>query len=163
MGMAANRNKQAMTYALPNEQHEVFKTDEDGHIIFFEDSEGNRYAESAGEYEQLYYDPVEFRANINGKLSEVTLQAFGIDNSANYCELITGKVRSTGKPIFPLEIGAVIWRASDIEYKNIWDKEKKQEKGVVDGGSADYVVRGVVPESLNEVRYLLKRLKVAEE
>lgn len=161
--MTSIRNKQIMYYALPRAEQEIYKRDENNNIVTFTDADGTVYAEGTGEYEQTYYTEVEFKANINGKLSEVTLQAFGIDNSANYCELITGKVRISGEPLFPLTIGTVIWRASEVTYTTVWDESTQQEITLPDGSGADYVVRGVVPESLNEVRYLLKRLKVAEE
>lgn len=161
--MTSIRNKQTMYYALPRAEQEIYKRDENNNIVTFTDADGTIYAEGTGEYEQTYNTEVEFKANINGKLSEVTLQAFGIDNSANYCELITGKVRISGEPLFPLTIGTVIWRASEVTYTNVWDESTQQQITLPDGSGADYVVRGVVPESLNEVRYLLKRLKVAEE
>lgn len=141
------RNRQKMYFSNPNDLQPIYERDEDGNIIYI-DVDGESVPIDTGEMELGFDEPVEFFANINGKLSEVTLEAFGIDNSMNYCEIVTNK------DAFDMKIGAIIWRSSEIKYK---------ADGNPDIDSADYVIRGVVKESLNEDRYLVKRLSVGDE
>lgn len=141
------RNRQRMYFSNPGELQPIYERDEDGNIITTEVN-GQLVPLDTGEFELTFTEPIEFFANINGKLSEVTLEAFGIDNSMNYCEIVTNK------NAFGLKIGAIIWRSSKVIIK---------PNGNPDVDSADYVVRGVVKESLNEDRYLVKRLSVGDD
>lgn len=141
------RNRQRMYFSNPGELQPIYERDADGNIITTEVN-GQLVPLDTGEFELTFEEPIEFFANINGKLSEVTLEAFGIDNSMNYCEIVTNK------NALDLKIGAIIWRSSKVVVK---------PNGNPDVDSADYVVRGVVKESLNEDRYLVKRLSVGDD
>lgn len=138
-----NRNKQQMFYSLQNGRKPIYETDEEGNIIYFEDSEGNRYPSETGEYEIKYEMPVEFWANISSTLASAAFKPFGIDNSSNKA------VISCEKGLLPIKEGSLIWRKSEIEYK---------PDGSVDSASADYQVKGVAIEGLNSDLYLLERL-----
>ena len=79
-----------------------------------------------------------------------TAKEFGIDDSTNYAQLVTDK------NAFPLVEGTLIWKRSEVGYKD-------NEKTIIDSTSADYIVKGVADEGLTVDLYLLrKNVKNAE-
>lgn len=134
-----------MYYALQGESFPVYETDEEGNILYYTDKDGNKYPMSTGEVQTGYGQPVEFKANINGKLHDIIIRAFGADNSSNYAQIVDQKGR------LPFEIGTRIWRKSEVRFKD-------KAKTIVDGDSADYVVRGILDEGLNEDMFYLQKL-----
>lgn len=142
--MTLDSNKQKLYYSLQNGQIPIYETDENGNIIYYTDSEGNKIPLETGEQETGYSQPVCFFANISNKLNEVVWKDYGIDNSTNYSQIIVSK----GK--LPLKAGSVVWKQSEIGYKDI-------NKTVVDETTADYVVKGVADEGLSEDLFLLQR------
>lgn len=147
------RNKQEMKYSLQQDEIPVYETDEDGNIkydsytdsdgnkIFVLDEEGNMIPLETGETMIGYSEPVSFFANINNKLDEVTWREYGIDDTTKFAQLVVDKDE------LPLQVGSIIWKKSEVEYKN----------GMVDDTSCDYTVKGVADEGLSVDLFLLQR------
>lgn len=145
-----------MKYALQLGEMPVFETDEDGNVQYdgftddegnffpYFDKDGNKIPILTGEYEIRYSEPVPFSANINNKLDEVAWREYGIDNSANYAQIVVDK------NTLPLKAGSVIWKKSEVDYKD-------EAKTIVDDTTADYVVKGVADEGLSVDLFLLQR------
>ena len=142
--MTLQSNKQAMKYSLQGERVPIYETDENGNIIYYEDSDGNKIPMETGEYTTGYSHPVPFFANINNKLNEVVWKDYGIDDSTNYAQIIASKDE------LPLKAGSVIWKKSEVGYKD-------DDKTIVDETTADYIVKGVADEGMSEDLFLLKR------
>ena len=142
--MTLQSNKQAMKYSLQGERVPIYEMDENGHIIYYTDSDGNKIPIETGEYTTGYLRPIPFLANINNKLNEVVWQDFGIDDSTNYAQIITSKGE------LPLKAGSVIWKKSEVGYKD-------DEKTIVDETTADYTVKGIADEGMSEDLFLLQR------
>lgn len=142
--MTLASNKQKMYYSLQDGQIPIYEsyTDEEGNIIYITDDDGNKI--ETGETTIGYTKPVEFKANITNKLNEVVWQDYGIDDSTNYAQIIV--IKSS----LPLKAGSVIWKKTQILYKDY-------ENTIPDESSADYTVKGVADEGLNEDLFLLKR------
>ena len=138
------QNKQSMKYSLQGEKLPIYETDENGNVIYYTDSDGNKIPMETGEYTTGYSQPVSFFANINNKLNEVVWQDYGIDNSTNYAQIIASKDE------LPLKVGGVIWKKSEVGYKD-------DEKNIVDETTADYTVKGIADEGMSEDLFLLQR------
>ena len=138
------KNKQQMFYALPNGEVSIYKTDKDGNIVFIEIG-GEMIPVETGDCEQGYLKPVEFHNGISGKLSKALVKEFGVDDTTLYAQM------DTEANEFPIVNGTLIWRKSEIKYKD-------NEKTRIDSSSADYVVSGILDEGLNTWNYLLKRV-----
>src|SRR5574344_691175 len=100
--MTLDANKQKLHYSLQNGQMPIYATDENGNIIYYTDSDGNKIPLETGEYITGYLKPVSFFANINNKLNEVVWQDYGIDDSTNYAQIVASKDE------LPLKAGSVI-------------------------------------------------------
>ena len=154
--MTLQSNKQAMKYSLQGERVPIYETDEneniiydhytdsDGNIIYYLDENGNKIPLATGEYTTGYSQPVSFFANINNKLNEVIWQDYGIDDSTNYAQIITSKDE------LPLKVGSVIWKKSEVGYKD-------DGNTIVDETTADYTVKGIADEGMSEDLFLLQR------
>lgn len=142
--MTLASNKQKMFYSLQDDEIPIYEsyTDEEGNVIYITDDDGNKI--ETGETTIGYTKPVEFKANITNKLNEVVWQDYGIDDSTNYAQIIVSK------SALPLKAGSVIWKKSEIVYKD-------DDNTIPDESSADYTVKGVADEGLNEDLFLLKR------
>ena len=142
--MTLASNKQSMKYSLQGERVPIYETDENGKIIYYTDSDGNKIPMETGECTTGYSHPVSFFANINNKLNEVVWQDYGIDDSTNYAQLITSKNE------LPMKVGSVIWKKSEVGYKD-------DENTIVDETTADYTVKGIADEGMSEDLFLLQR------
>lgn len=142
--MVLEQNQQKMYYSLQDGQIPIYEsyTDDDGNIIYILDDNGNKI--ETGEYQTGYTKPIPFNACINNKLNEVVWQDYGIDDSTNYAQILVSK------GALPLKAGSVIWKRSEIAYKD-------NDNTIPDESSADYVVKGVADEGLNFDLFLLKR------
>ncbi len=89
-----------------------------------------------------FLEPVLFSANISNKLSEVLVKEFGIDDSSSYCQIVTDK------GYLPIKAGDVIWKKSEVG---------RDDDGLVDNKTADYVVKGVADEGLTADLFLLQK------
>ena len=136
-----NKNKQKMFYANPQESKPIYETDEFGNIKYIE-VDGEMVPVETGEYTPSITMPKEFKANINGKLNDVIIRAFGADSSDNHAQIVADK------NVLPFEIGTRIWLRSKVEYTD-------SEKTIPDIYSADYRVDGVLREGLNEDMFYL--------
>ena len=137
-------NKQSMKYSLQGERVPIYETDENGNIVYYTDSDGNKIPIETGEYTTGYLQPIPFLANINNKLNEVVWKDYGIDDSTNYAQIVTSKDE------LPLKVGSVIWKKSEVGYKD-------DEKTIVDETTADYTVKGIADEGMSEDLFLLQR------
>lgn len=139
------KNKQKMKYALQIDEVPIYQTDEYGNIIYYTDSEGNQIPLETGEYEVGYSEPVQFMNGISGKLSEVLVEAFGINDTSLYAQMdyMAGE--------FPFKAGTLIWKKSEVQYK---DEAKTRPEPL----SSDYEIVGVLDEYQNQWSCLLKRV-----
>lgn len=142
--MTLQANKQDMKYSLQGERIPIYETDDDGNVIYYTDSDGDKIPIETGDYTTGYSNPVSFFANINNKLNEVVWQDYGIDNSTNYAQIVASKDE------LPLKAGSVIWKKSEVGYKD-------DDKTIVDETTADYIVKGVADEGMSEDLFLLQR------
>ena len=134
-----NKNKQTLYYANQDKEVPITET--------YYDDEGNAYELDTGETELVYGEPIEFSANISNKLDEVRWAEYGIDNSANYAQIVADK----GK--IPLKVGSIIWKKSIVGYLDLAET-------IVDEITSDYTVKGVADEGLSVDLFLLqKRVK----
>ena len=139
-----NKNKQKQYYSNPGKLVPIYETDEFGNIQYIE-VDGELVPVETGEYEPGFSMPVEFKANIAGKLNDVIVRAFGADSSDNHAQIVADK------GMLPFKIGTRIWLRSKAEYKD-------EAKTIVDGDSADYVVRGLMLEALDHDEFYLEVL-----
>lgn len=133
-----------MKYALQNAEIPIYQTDEDGNILYYEDSEGNKIPLETGETEIGFGEPVSFLANINNKLNEVVWAEYGIDDSTKFSQIVADK------GVLPLKPGSVIWKKSEVGYKD-------DARTIIDDTTADYVVKGVADEGLSVDLFLLQK------
>ena len=139
------KNKQQMYYSLPIGEQPIYELDENGNkVISYVDEDGNIYYEDTGEMEMVYSKPIPFMNGISGKLSEVLVKEFGIDDTSMYAEMDTEANK------YPIVAESLIWLKSEVLYKDM-------DKTIPDKTSCDYVVSGVLNEGLNVWNYLLKR------
>ena len=135
------KNKQAMFYSLPTDETvPIYQLDDEGNIIY-EETGGELIALTNGEHVK-YAEPVGFSNGISGDLNSFDLQAFGVDDSNGYAKM----VYKNGA--LPLVKGAIIWKKSEIRYNG----------ENVDETSADYMVKAIRDEDLNEWSALLQRI-----
>ena len=78
-------NKQSMKYSLQGERVPIYETDENGNIVYYTDSDGNKIPIETGESTTGYSQPVSFFGNISMSGGEVDSVEFGIDVSGNAC------------------------------------------------------------------------------
>lgn len=132
-----------MKYALQNAEIPIYQTDEDGNILYYEDSEGNKIPLETGETEIGFSEPVPFLSSLAMSGGEAEAQEFGLDISSYDAIMIMQK------NAVPITEGSLIWFESEVGYKD-------SESTVVDGNTADFTVVAVKP-SLNFTKYVLKK------
>ena len=137
-------NKQSMKYSLQGERVPIYETDENGNIVYYTDSDGNKIPIETGESTTGYSQPVSFFGNISMSGGEVDSVEFGIDVSGYDATLVVDK------GTIPIDETSLIWHTSEVEYKD-------EEKTIVDENTADYKVIAVKP-SLNTIKYILGRI-----
>lgn len=136
------RNQQSMKYALQIGEVPIYQTDEDGNIIYYEDSDGNRIPLETGETEIGYSEPVSFLSSLAMSGGEAEAQEFGLSTSDYNATLLCQK------GAYPIDEGSLIWTKSEVGHKDTNNE-------ITDPISADYEVIKV-SESLNFVKYVLK-------
>lgn len=132
-----------MKYALQNAEIPIYQTDEDGNILYYEDSEGNKIPIETGETEIGYSIPQEFLSNFSMSGGEAEAQEYGLDISSYDAIMIMQK------NAVPITEGSLIWIESKVGYKDSGNT-------IVDGDTADFTVVAVKP-SLNFTKYVLKK------
>lgn len=135
-------NKQEMQYSKQGQRVIIYERDDDGNVKYYVDTDGNKIPLVADE-KIGFSDPVEFRANISNKLSEVLVKEFGIDDSSTYVQIVTDK------GYLPLKSGDIVWKQSKVE---------RDSDGLVDPLTADYTVKGVADEGLTVDLFLLQKV-----
>lgn len=164
----ARINKQNMHYSLYSGTVPVYEKDTQGNVIYIV-LDGERVPVEAGTQEARYSEPVPFAANISSNLNEMHVRAWGVDQSSIYSEIVCQKDE------LPLEVGAIIWRQSPIEYDQVGVMQvvtdtntqvvESEEEPVVSEvpvyaprqSSADYTVVGIRAEGLTEDWFLLQK------
>ena len=139
-----NKNKQKQYYSNPGKLVPIYETDDEGNIRYIE-VDGELVPVETGEYEPGYSLPVEFKANIAGKLDNVIIRASGADASDNHAQIVVDK------GVLPFKIGTRIWLISKVRYKD-------ETKTIVDGDSADYIVKGTMLEAFDHDEFYLEVL-----
>lgn len=141
--MTLNANKQKLYYANQDKIVPIYETDEDGNIIYYEDSDGNEYPLETGVTKVVYGEPVEFKGNIALSSSgEAQSVEYGLDMSSYSSVLVLDK------GLIPLKESSLIWHENE---------PRNDKDGNVDEESADYRVVKVSP-SINVDKYLLEKV-----
>lgn len=135
-------NKQKMQYSKQGQRVIIYERDDDGNVKYYVDTDGNKIPLVADE-KIGFSEPVEFRANISNKLSEVLVKEFGIDDSSTYVQIVTDK------GYLPLKSGDIVWKQSKVEHDS---------DGLADPLTADYTVKGVADEGLTVDLFLLQKV-----
>lgn len=139
------KNEQQMYYSLVIGEEPIYELDEKGEpIVDYVDEEGNIYYRETGEYKPVFSIPRPFKNGISGKLSEVLVKEFGIDDTTLYAEMETEANK------YQIAPESIIWRKSEVKYEDV-------DQTIPDRTSCDYVVAGVLDEGLNTWLYLLRR------
>lgn len=133
-----------MKYALQNAEIPIYQTDEDGNIIHYEDSEGNKIPLETGETEIGFSEPVSFLSSLAMSGGEAEAQEFGLSISDYNATLLCQK------GAYPIVEGSLIWTKSEVGYKDTNNE-------IIDPISADYEIIKV-SESLNFVKYVLNAI-----
>ena len=142
----AERNKQALKYALLIGVEPVYVLDENGdRIIDYVDEHGVVHYRVTGDKQKIYSDPIDFRANIAFSGGEIRAVEFGI-NDSNYDASLLYTLSE-----FPIDETSLIWYKNEPQY--IGTDENRH----VDPNSADYKVLQV-KDSLNFTKVLLGKL-----
>lgn len=142
----AERNKQALKYALLIGVEPVYVLDENGdRIVDYIDEHGVAHYRVTGDKQKIYSDPTDFRANIAFSGGEIRAVEFGI-NDSNYDASLLYTLSE-----FPINETSLIWYKSEPQY--IGTDENRH----VDPNSADYKVLQV-KDSLNFTKVLLGKL-----
>ena len=149
-------NKQPMKYALYLGSAYKVQTEEDGNPRYYEDDDGNRIYHVTGEPKDFYGEPQEFDANFSEAGGEAEAQEYGL-STADYEGVIM-----YGKGAYPITIGALIWKDSEVEYDsktNYYTKDLHEliEVHSPSRKSADFVVMKT-PDSLNFTRLILEAI-----
>lgn len=136
-------NKQKMKYSLQTGKIPKYETDSKGNVVTTI-VDGVEQPKKTGEYVTEYSDPVIFYANISNKLNESLIKDFGVDDSTNFSQIVTGKGE------IPLDVGSLIWKRSEVRYL---DPDKTQP----DPKSCDYIVKGIADEGIEVDLFLLQK------
>ena len=137
----ARRSKQIMYYSNFHKSESIYLTDENGNIVYRTMPDGEKIAVRDGETKEGYDEPTEFMNTISGSLTEDELMAFGSEARA------VAKI-TYHKGEYPVRIGTLIWKDSEVKYI---DNE-------VDENSADYRVMGILDEGQHFYRAIMERV-----
>lgn len=143
--MTLAQNKQKLYYALQTNSVPVYETDEDGNIIYYEDSDGNRIPLETGGTQEGYSQPVLFLGNIAMSGGEVKDEEYGLSVADYDAVLIMQKNE------IPVTETSRIWFESEVGYTDT-------SQTIVDGDTSDFRIVSIKP-SLNTVKYVLKRIE----
>ena len=154
--MALRENKTAMKFATYITNAPIFNTDEDGNILYFTDTEGNRYPMDTGETEDKYGNVTDMSANISMSGGDAEPVEYGLSVSDYQAVLVTDRNAYT------LKEGDYIWVNSPVEYEYNGEEVELPIKGgdkvttkVVKVETADYQVMKK-SDSLNFTKFILK-------
>lgn len=149
------KNSQKMYYALQIGEVPIYQTDNDGNILYFEDSDGNKIPLETGEEEIVFSTPQPIMASISESGGESTAVEYGLSQE-DYSAVLLIK-----KHEYPLVEGALIWTSSNVEYKYGGQEVTYEIDGKIITTtapiqtSADYMVKKVPKMPLNFANILL--------
>lgn len=135
------KNQQKLYFSTYAEQIPVYKRNRDGNILYTDVGGGNMRPVKIGTVAG-YNEPVIFYANISMSGGEAAAREYGFDIGSYEAVIVTAD------KTLPITELSRIWHTTEPQ---------RNADGTVNGDSADYSVLAVKP-SLNEVRYLLKKL-----
>ena len=138
------KNKQKMYYSLYSTASEVYEQEGTSVKTIVDQETGETIPVEVGTLKPVYAPPVEFKANITSNLNKLHIEAYGVDQSAIYSEIMVQK------GLVPLKIGTIIWRESPI----VWEDE---ENRIPYQPSSDYTVMGLLTEYQHYDFFLLQR------
>lgn len=149
------KNKQSMMYALQLGTVPIYQTDEDGNVLYYEDSEGNKIPLETGDEDIIFSTPQLFMANISESGGESTALEYGLSPEDYTAVLVIAK------NAVPLVEGALIWANSTPEYKYGGEEVTYEIEGkevtttAPEQTSADYMVKKAPKMPLNFAKILL--------
>lgn len=149
------KNSQKMYYALQIGTVPIYQTGEDGNILYYEDSEGNKIPLETGDEDIIFSTPQPFMANISESGGESTALEYGLSPEDYTAVLVIAK------NAVPLVEGALIWANSKPEYKYGGEEVTYEIDGkevtttAPEQTSADYMVKKVPKMPLNFAKILL--------
>lgn len=138
------KNKQTMYYSLYSTASEVYEQEGTSVKTIVDQETGETIPVEVGTLKPVYAPPVEFQANITSNLNKLHIEAYGVDQSAIYSEIMVQK------GLVPLKIGSIIWRENPI----VWEDEDNR---VPYQPSSDYTVMGLLTEYQHFDFFLLQR------
>ena len=138
------KNKQKMYYSLYSTTSEIYEQEGTSVKTIIDQETGESIPVSTGTLKPVYAPPVEFEANITSNLNKLHIEAYGVDQSAIYSEIMVQK------GLVPLKVGSIIWRENPI----VWEDE---ENRIPYQPSSDYTVMGLLTEYQHYDFYLLQR------
>ena len=138
------KNKQKMYYSLYSTTSEIYEQEGTSVKTIIDQETGELIPVSTGTLKPVYAPPVGFEANITSNLKKLHIEAYGVDQSAIYSEIMVQK------GLVPLKVGSIIWRENPI----VWEDE---ENRIPYQPSSDYTVMGLLTEYQNYDFYLLQR------
>lgn len=141
----ARRIKQKMYYSQLIGEVPIYETDDNGNIIYIIRG-GEKIPKSSGETTPGYSDPTEFFNAISGDLTEDEARAFGSEKLGN-------AKMTYRKNEYPFKTGTLIWKDSEILYK---------QDGTIDTESADYIVMGVLDAGKHFWKCILSKVVKSE-
>lgn len=136
-----------MFYSEYVDSETIYEKDSDGNILYYTDSDGNKYPIEAGASNPHYAEPKQFKASISSNLNELHAREFGVDQSSIYSTICVDKGYLPSEFTF----GTLVWKDSPIRWKDEINK-------IPDETSADYSVKGILTEFINNDWYLLQRI-----
>ena len=138
----SRRVKQKMFYSTFVPGEPIYEKDSEGNTIYDTMPDGEVLPREIGEEPARYIEPIKFWNSISGELTPDELQAFGAESK--------GKAKMTfRKEDYQFVVGDVIWKKSEIKYK---------EDETVDEESADYKVIGVQETGRHFYKALLEAI-----
>lgn len=143
------KNKQLMYYSVCSDSSVVYELDSNGNIVYT-NVDGELVPVEIGSMDTEYSTPVQFYGTITSDLNEIQVRSYGVDQSAISSKLIIPK-----NYLPELKIGALIWRESEIVYKD-------QAETIPLDSSADYIVMGILNEYKSFDEYVLQRVSDKE-
>lgn len=149
------KNQQSMMYSLQLGTAPIYQTDEDGNILYYKDSEGNKTPFETGGKDIIFSTPQPFMANISEFGGESTALEYGLSPEDYTAVLVIAK------NAVPLVEGALIWANSEPEYKYGGEEVTYEIDGkevtttAPEQTSADYMVKKVPKMPLNFAKILL--------
>ena len=138
------KNKQKMYYSLYSTAEEVYDTEGTSVRTIVDEETGQSIPVEIGTLKSVFAKPVEFEAVIVSNLNKLRIEAYGVDQSAIYSEIMVQK------GLLPLKVGSIVWRESPIRWEDDLHTIPMES-------SSDYKVMGLLTEYQHYDFFLLQR------